>query len=180
VDVAFMGSHLLRVDHDCLETSVSATGCAISGMPEPNRDTCVLSTPAPLLPVGVRVVGGRRRSLVGGGEFGNTLGVDDNGVGNIAEARVSASAVFPHHFEGLVGGGGVDLSQDALGLFDDYASVESALELLGEYLAVPEGACLQQPDRGDVCQCLDDADVPGGYVSYVASEEVEGSDDLIS
>jgi hypothetical protein len=80
-----------------------------------------------------------------GGEFGQALGIVDDGVRDVAEARVSVSAVLPRQVESLVGGDAVDLGEYAFGLFDDNAGVEGVLELLGEQFAVPQGAACSSP-----------------------------------
>ena len=49
------------------------------------------------------------------------------------------------------------LGELALGLLDDDPAVECRLELLGEGLGAAHVPFLQQPDCGDVSQCLPDA-----------------------
>jgi hypothetical protein len=93
------------------------------------------------------------------------------GIGFVVAAGVGAEQV-----ERLVDGDAQALREAALGLFDDDATVQRPLQLLGEDLATADRSFLQEPDRRDVGQGLHDPDVGRCDGAYVGAEQVERSE----
>jgi hypothetical protein len=83
--------------------------------------------------------------------------------------------------EGSVGSDVLRSHDQPFGLFDDDSAVEGMLKLVGQRLLPQEGALLQEADRGDVGQGLNDWHV--GVVEVGAdgrTEDVECSDDFLA
>ncbi len=56
----------------------------------------------------------------------------------------------PHGLERLWHADPQTLGDNTLGLFNEHAAVQRALQLFSQYLAMLDGAMLEEPDRGDV------------------------------
>ena len=62
---------------------------------------------------------------------------------------------------------------DPFGLLDQNASVERGLELFGDDLTLSDGPSLQQPDRGDVRECLRESDNDLVELARFGAEQAE-------
>jgi hypothetical protein len=89
-----------------------------------------------------------------------------------------AAGVVAQMREGLCGGDAATFRDHALGLLDDDAARQCALELRVEVLLRQLVAVLEDGDGGDVGERLGDEDVIGVQRAHLGTEEVEGTDDV--
>jgi hypothetical protein len=82
--------------------------------------------------------------------------------------------------EGLVDADTVNLCDRALGLFDDHAAGQRALQLLGQDLTATHGTLLEQTDGGHVSHGLNDARIGGVDLTGFGAEQVQRADDLVA
>ena len=106
-------------------------------------------------------------------------GAFEDCLGDFAGAMVIVPATGAHQVEGLVEADSAHPRECSLGLLDDDSAVEGALRLFDELVGATRGPLLQQTDRGDGGQCVDDPDVRGFKPARVGAEQAESTDDVV-
>lgn len=113
-----------------------------------------------------------------GGELAVAVGTGDHVACHVADPVWLLRASSPHQIEGGVHTDAVGLARTPLA-----CSVPTrlrTLQLSSEDLGAAGGALLQESDRGDVGQALDDPYVGGPEATGVGAEEVQRSDHLLA
>ena len=82
------------------------------------------------------------------------VGAGNEVAGDVSESLVAIAGVLAQRSEGLVHVEAATLGELAFGLLDDDPAIEGCLELLGAGLAAVHVPLMEQPDGGDVGECL--------------------------
>ena len=96
--------------------------------------------------------------------------------GNLDQPLAVVAGILTQDREGLFHVDGVGESDDALGLLDQNAATERALQLRPSHAALPDGAFLKNADGGGVGQRLDRAQVLRSQTAEAIPEDIERSD----
>jgi hypothetical protein len=102
----------------------------------------------------------------------------EEGSGHGAELLVCVAGTGAEEVERGVHLDATALREHALGLLDDDAAVQRALELVVHQTCFANAAFLEEADGGDICERLTDLDPVWGQRGRARGEDVDRSDDL--